>query len=65
MTDVEGDQTKDEVELVLFVVPNEGHEGILRLVNQVVVFQHLRLDLIAARAGAGELGLKGYLALER
>ena len=46
MPDAEGVESEDELKLVFFVVADEADEGVLRLVDQVLVFQHLVLNFL-------------------
>ena len=39
-------EAEDKGELVLLVVPQERHKGVLALVNYVLIDQHLRLHLL-------------------
>ena len=44
MAYVQKTKTEDETQLVLFVVSDEADEGILTLVNHVLILEHLLLD---------------------
>lgn len=45
VADVKQGEAEDEGQLVLLVVSDEAHEGVLALVHQVLVLLHLGLDL--------------------